>query len=370
VTRTMRVVVAGGGLVGLTAGIALRQVGFDTLVCEQNPEIDAIGASIGLWDNALTVFDKLGVGAAIRAAGWPSVIQHRNPAGQFIDEHSSKLASIEATMIRRWKLTELLAEELGPDHLRTSAQVTGYQERDHGVVVEFADGTTEHADLLVGADGVYSRVRERLSPGEVAQEYLNHRVWRGLVPASAVPEITSEFMVVGRERTRSTVVLSGEGTVFWVLAQFNSPPLRGSSKEEALARVPHLHDGGWPFYLREAIEATPEDRVVRNRIMSVPRQSRWVSSHVALAGDAAHALSPHIGSGASLGVEDAAVLADFLSNNDIPTALRAYEADRVQRYIEIYRWTDRIAEAAGEPETYVKEFCSYHRWMTAGRSTG
>ncbi|WP_329066880.1 FAD-dependent oxidoreductase [Amycolatopsis sp. NBC_01480] len=359
-----RAVVAGGGVVGLTTGFALRQAGFDVLVCEQEPEVRGIGAALGLWANALEVFDRLGVGAAIRAAGHPSAIRYQDPTGQVLDEYYADLAGVNYLMVTRQRLNELLAEAVGPDHLRTSARVVGYEDRASAVTVRFEDGSTTEADLLIGADGVYSKVREQLSPGSAAQEYPGHLAWRGIVPESAIPEITSERFVVGRERTRGGVVRSGGGLAFWVLAQLGAQSSAASGKQEALALVPYLHEGDWTFPLREAIEATPEDKVVRNRVMAVPLQTRWVDGHVALAGDAAHALSPHITSGASLGIEDAAVLADHLGRSgDVPAALKAYEADRLPRYAEAYRRVDEVAEASVEPREFAKEFFGFIRWM-------
>ncbi|WP_326565869.1 FAD-dependent monooxygenase [Amycolatopsis rhabdoformis] len=358
-----RAVVAGGGVVGLTTGLALRRAGFETLVCEQESEIRGVGAALGLWANALAVFDRLGVGGEIRAAGAPSAIRYQDPAGEVMDEYYGDLADVDYLMITRQRLNELLAAALTPDELRTGARVTGYRDHDAGVTVEFSDGSTEEADLLVGADGVHSRIREQLSPGSAAQDYPGHLAWRGIVAESAIPAITSERFVIGRERTRGGVVRSGGGTAFWVIAQLGSPPPEGSPKEQALARVAHLYDGGWSFPLREAIEATPDERVVSNRVLALPRQSRWVSAHVALAGDSAHAVSPHITSGASLGVEDALVLAEHLTDADVPAALQAYEADRLPRYAEVYRWVDEVAAAADEPHLYAKEFFDFVRWM-------
>ncbi|HEY3711703.1 MAG TPA: FAD-dependent monooxygenase [Amycolatopsis sp.] len=359
-----RAVVAGGGIVGLTTGLALRQAGFDVLVCEQEPEVGGVGASLGLWENALAVFDRLGVGSGIRAAGHPSAVRYQDPTGQILDEYYADLTDVEYLMITRRRLNQLLAEAVGQDHVRTSARVTGYEDRADAVTVRFEDGSTTETDLLVGADGVYSKVREQLSPGSAAQEYPGHLAWRGIVPESAIPEIANERFVVGRERTRGGVLRSGGGMAFWVLAQLGAQSSSASGKEEALALVPHLHEGDWAFQLREAIEATPEDKVVRNRVMAVPLQNRWVDGSVALAGDAAHALSPHITSGASLGIEDAVVLADHLGqSSDVPAALKAYEAERLPRYAEVYRRVDEVAEASVEPHEFAKEFFGFIRWM-------
>jgi 2-polyprenyl-6-methoxyphenol hydroxylase-like FAD-dependent oxidoreductase len=92
--------------------------------------------------------------------------------------------------------------------------------------------------------------------------------------------------------------------VFWLLSQFGAPAPAALVKEECLTRSAWLTDGTWDCKLTELIDATPEQDILRNQIMVVPPLNRWVSQRVALIGDSAHAMSPHITAGASLGVED------------------------------------------------------------------
>ncbi|MGY2062269.1 FAD-dependent oxidoreductase, partial [Nocardia gipuzkoensis] len=114
--------------------------------------------------------------------------------------------------------------------------------------------------------------------------------------------------------------------------------------------------------LREAVLATPEDSVLHTRVAVVPTISRWAGDRVVLAGDAAHAMSPHIGSGASLGIEDARVLGDCLDRADITPALAEYQHDRIARYRQARRYADTMA-AAPTPSAYVERFSEYLNWL-------
>jgi 2-polyprenyl-6-methoxyphenol hydroxylase-like FAD-dependent oxidoreductase len=97
--------------------------------------------------------------------------------------------------------------------------------------------------------------------------------------------------------------------------------------------------------------------------MVVPPVSRWVSDRVVLVGDAAHAMSPHVTAGASLGVQDAALLARCLHDSpDIPAALRSYEADRLLRYDEVARRADAVENAA-TPEEFAEQYAAFSHWM-------
>jgi 2-polyprenyl-6-methoxyphenol hydroxylase-like FAD-dependent oxidoreductase len=128
----------------------------------------------------------------------------------------------------------------------------------------------------------------------------------------------------------------------------------------------HLDGDGWNRTLHDLIEVTPSDRVLHSQIMVVPPLTRWVSARVALAGDAAHAMSPHITAGASLGVEDALLLARCLASHDgVETALGAYEADRVRHY-ERARALSQEVEVAPTPADFARHYAAFSHWMIGG----
>lgn len=360
-----RVLIAGGGIIGLTTGLALQRRGHDVLVCERAPLIRGAGAGLGLWPGAMRVFEELGVAGVIRAAGSPALIRYHDPTGAVLaPEAFDQLADGGFVMVQRAALNRQLADALGTEHIRVDAEVAGYTEEQDGVAVHFGDGRTERADVLVGADGAFSRVRAQLLPGSAARTQPGHAVWRAMISGrefAALPET----IVIGRDRSRGGVMPAGDGVVFWVVAQFGVDGVGPSRKAEALARVKLLHEGDWEFPLQEMIESTPEEAILHEPISVVPALPRWASRRVVLAGDAAHAMSPHITSGASLGVEDAALLASCLADGgEIAPALARYEEDRIARYRQAVGYADALAETA-DPGDYAALFADFVRWLLA-----
>jgi 2-polyprenyl-6-methoxyphenol hydroxylase-like FAD-dependent oxidoreductase len=362
----MRVIVAGGGIVGLTAGAALRRAGAEVVVSEQAEEIRAAGASIGLWANALEVFGAVGIREAVEALGtgvstWffdADGTPHR-AAGSAESDHAFLL-------VPRPELNRTLAEAVGRDNLRLGGRVVGYAEDAGGVTVRFADGSEDRADLLIGADGVYSKVRAQLLPGSAAREHAGHHAWRGVLPTRDEPAGGS-VLTVGRDRARGGFTRTHGGMTMWMVNQFDCAPLTGTGKEQALERVAPISEGGWNGALAGLIEATPDEAILHNQIMFVPELPRWTSDRVVLIGDAAHGLSPHIAAGGTLGVEDVGVLTRNLDGRlGISEALKAYEADRTARYA-VVREHSRAVEGSADAREYAETYVAFSHWMLTER---
>ncbi|WP_405551692.1 FAD-dependent oxidoreductase [Streptomyces sp. NBC_01171] len=359
----MRVIVAGGGIVGLTTAIALHKAGIDAVVYEQAPEIRAAGAGLGIWANAMAVFDELGIGEQLRSIAKPTEMYFRDPAGKFIDPPGYSKDDHRYLLVQRPELSALLARAVGKDNIRPGSRLVGYAESDAGVTVRFEDGRAADADLLVGADGAYSVVRSQLVPGSDAIAHEGHHAWRSVVTPPEGVTVDGSVIVLGERRTRGGFVRTVDGTVYWLINQFGSPTLTGSPKEQALGRAEFLDRTGWNPALPALIESTPDDKILYNQIMLVPPLSRWVSDRVALVGDAAHALSPHITAGASLGVEDALTLARLLvSAKGVPSALAAYERDRLPRYAKVNELSKRVEDSA-TPEEFATNYVAFSHWM-------
>jgi 2-polyprenyl-6-methoxyphenol hydroxylase-like FAD-dependent oxidoreductase len=358
-----RVIIAGAGIVGLSTALSVRRAGFDVVVRERSPRIRETGAVLGVWPHTIRELERLGLGARL------AEITAERSSVRYRDFSGGELATTEmppARTVYRPRLSALLASAVGADDLRTGKELVDYVEDRDGVTVYYANGDHERADLLVGADGLNSRVRAILAPGTESRHQGGHHVWRAVLPFDG--ELGDSCPVLGRDRTRGTLVRLAEGSCCWVIAQFGTTTSATmNSKEEALSRVSNLHDGTWPFALREAILATPEDSVLHSRVAVVPAISRWASDRVVLAGDAAHAMSPHIGSGASLGIEDARVLGDCLGRADIAPALAAYQDNRLDRYRQVRRYADTMA-AAPTPLSYVERFSEYLNWLHNSRT--
>jgi 2-polyprenyl-6-methoxyphenol hydroxylase-like FAD-dependent oxidoreductase len=181
VTRT---IIAGGGIVGLTAGRALLRAGMEVIVAEKADAIRAAGATLGLWGNALSVFDDLDVD--VRSVGREAEMYFHGTSGQQLKTPEFGAEDHRYLLAHRANLNSLLAESVGYDNIRLEAAVAGFEEDQDSVTVRFSDGSTEDADLLIGADGLYSKVRAQLFPGTEAQEQAGHRAWRAIVRAEHI----------------------------------------------------------------------------------------------------------------------------------------------------------------------------------------
>ncbi|HEV2743355.1 MAG TPA: FAD-dependent monooxygenase, partial [Rubrobacter sp.] len=162
-----KVAVAGAGIGGLSAAIALRRAGFEVVVLERTPELGAVGAGLLLAANAQKALGRLGLAQEVAGLGTPaSVVEIRswnggaltnNPAGEL----EKKLGS-PTVAVHRADLQALLVREAGEGTLRLGAEVEGFRQDEGGVTAYFAGGGEERADLLVGADGLRSRGRASL----------------------------------------------------------------------------------------------------------------------------------------------------------------------------------------------------------------
>lgn len=358
----MRVVVIGGGIVGLTSGLALRRAGIDAVIYEQAPEIRAAGAGLGLWANALAVFDDLGVGEQVRAIGKPSEMYFHDAAGRLLETPEFGVEDHRFLLVHRAKLNDLLADAVGRENIRLGTGLAGYEEHPDHVTVRLTDGGEEDADVLVGADGAHSAVREQLVPGTPARVHAGHHAWRAVIPNPGLT-LSDDRLILGTHGCRGGYVRTHDGGVYWLVNQFHSPAPTGTLKQQALERAAHLEEDRTTGILAELIAATPEDRILHNKIMLVPPLPHWVSARVVLAGDAAHAMSPHITAGATLGIEDAALLGRLLTaTGDVPAALAAYEADRIPRYAHAAELSAAV-EHAPTPREFARHYAAFSHWM-------
>jgi 2-polyprenyl-6-methoxyphenol hydroxylase-like FAD-dependent oxidoreductase len=358
----LRVVIAGGGLVGMTAGIAFKRLGAQVSVIEQAAEIRAAGASINLWKNALDLFDDLGIGTQIRTTGASLEAWFYDAAGQPYRAPGYDPEDYAFTLFSRPVLNHILADAVGKENILLNSRMVRFDEDDDKVNIILADGNTLEADLLIGADGVYSTVRRQLLPAYPAQEHEGHHVWRAVIAPGNEPT-QSTILTVGHERTRGGFAKTSGDQVFWMINQFNSARPTGTKKEEALRRAQNMNDGGWGNPLIRLIESTQEENILFNQIMYVPELPFWVSNRVALVGDAAHGLSPHIAAGGALGIEDILVLTNaIIAEPHLPTALKQYEARRMPYFDTVRRFSNHVEQSKNSRD-YAGRYAAFTHWM-------
>lgn len=348
----MRVLIVGAGIGGLSAAIALQRRGIEAVLFERTTELKEIGAGIAIAANAMKALDSLGLADAVRQIGTePQFYEIRSWRGEVlsrvsVSEQREKLGATSVAAHRadlQAALVQGLAEAGGKVHLGT--ECVGFEQTEGYVWASFASGREERGDLLVGADGLNSTVRERLL-GDGPPRYAGYSAWRAVVTPQRelVPHGAVESWGRG---TRFLFAPIGRARVYWAAAK-NAPQgadrrPAGSWKDSLLGTFP-----GWHEPIEELIEVTDERAILHTDIYDrEPLGERWGEGRISLLGDAAHPMTPDLGQGACQAIEDAVVLAKCLSEESEPgSALRRYEAHRTRRVAVIVQRSRRLGRVA------------------------
>lgn len=326
------ILIAGGGIGGLTLGIALRKAGFSVRVFERAATLRPVGAGITMQTNAMLAFRTIGLDAAVAAAGHAmqrgAILDHRGrPLGTLLVSEMAEELGAPMVAIHRSRLQEVLQAALGPESLVTGVKVVGFREEPEGIRVQLSDGSEARGELLVGADGLRSTVRAQLlNDGE--PRYAGYTSWRGVCEVAGLADPSSTSESWGPGLRFGIVPISPERTYWFATANV---PASGIDAPDAHAELLSRFSG-WHAPIRALIENTPAPSIVRTDIHDRPPVPHWARGRVVLLGDAAHPMTPNMGQGGGQAVEDAVVLARCLATEAaLPAALARYEALRVPR---------------------------------------
>ncbi len=329
--------VIGGGIGGLAAAIALRQVGIEARVFERGHELERAqyGSGLFLWSNAIAALGRLGLAERVVAAGAPIYWFKEWTAGGDllavwpVGEMAREIG-VPSVCIARSDLHPLMADALDDGVLTLDATCTGFAQDATGVTARFAGGREERGDLLIGADGIRSVVRgELLGPHQ--PRYAGYTAWRAIVPFAHARAAGDTFHETWGRGTRFIHYPVGRGRHY--LSGFLALPEHAA--EPAGGRRAMLLEcfRDWPEPIVALIEAARDDDLHRTAIATHRPFRRWGEGRVTVLGDAAHPMTPNLGQGACQAIEDAVVLAACLadaraSGDEISSALRTYEARR------------------------------------------
>ncbi|WP_425245102.1 FAD-dependent monooxygenase [Streptomyces sp. NEAU-NA10] len=320
-------VVVGGGIGGLAAALGLRLVGWEVTVLERAPAFAEVGAGISLHANGVRALEALGVGEAIRAAARPlHTGGNRTPDGRWLARMDG--AALERRLgtpvvgILRADLHRVLREALPAEAVKTGVEVTDV-------------GDAGDADLIVVADGVHSRLRAELFPGHPGPVHSGSTVLRAITE-HPFPGLCSDLELTWGPGAEFGHIVFADGRAEWHAVLTSPPGVRHPDPLAAMRRRFH----GWHDTVPALLDATRPEDVLHHDIheLVTPLPSFTVGDRIAVLGDAAHAMTPNLGQGASQALEDAAVLAACLAvEPTIPSALRRYDAERRPRTRSVAR---------------------------------
>lgn len=329
-----RVLIAGGGIGGLTLAAALQKIGMPFTLFERAPELNDVGAGIQLAPNAVKSLREAGLGQAVMDQGSPTESFEfwtergkrlsSTPVGDFGRKHGAPLVFISRPVLLR-----LFSAQVPEQAIVLASGAESFTQDADGVTLRLAGGREERGALLVGADGLRSTIRGTLL-GEAPLRYGGYQDWRAAVEhmSDALPAATFRLFL-GRG-IRAGMGHAGAGVMFWY-STANAPA--GTKKADHGGKAGLLSRlRGWPAPVEELIEATPEEAIDLADNYELKPLPRWTEGRVALMGDAAHGITTNIGRGGSESIEDAVTLAHFLgriedlgSAQQIETALGEFE---------------------------------------------
>ena len=338
--RKLRVGVIGGGIGGVALTGALAQRGIEVRVFERAPAFGEVGAGIQMTPNAAKVLRALGLADHLRRMGFlPQAIVGRNwrtARENFrtpLITECPKLYGADFYHIHRADLHAMLVSLVPESAATLSASCASVRNEGNTAVATFEDGSQFEADVIVGADGIHSVVRNQLF-GKEAPRFTGHMCYRAVVPFEHVrPDFVSpdaSFWMGPKGHVVTYYVRSGAAvnivavneTADWVEESWNAP----SSRAELLKAFE-----GWHENLIKLFERT--DSVFKWGLFDRDPMKTWSSGRITLLGDAAHPMLPFLSQGAAMAIEDGYVLAKSLDahGQDIQSALRDYEAERLPR---------------------------------------
>ncbi len=355
----VRVAVVGAGLGGLTVAAYLQRENFAVSLYEQTDSFERIGAGIILGANAVAPLARLGLLPGLIAAGIrPDAFVSRTwDTGEttfelVLDAATEARFGGPLLNIHRADLHAVLQTALRPGSIVFGHRLAGLEETSQAIRLRFDNGATAEADIVIGADGIWSRVREVLLGAEPPR-FTGRVAQRAIFPANRIAgprirdctkwwgtdrHILAYFMTNRRDEV---YLMASVPAVSWESEQTSLP----CDRDQFIAAFTHFHAD-----LRRAVEAALDVTVWP--IFDRERNDLWSDPPIVLLGDACHPVRPYMAAGGSMAIEDATILARCLvAYGDPSVAVRRYQAMRIPRVAEVQRISIENSWMHGPTET-------------------
>ena len=338
----MKVVIAGGGIGGMSTALALLRAGHEVEVYEQARELKEVGAGIQISPNGSRALDHLGVFEELEKT---SVTVSKKEFRLWNSGKSWPLFDLGQQAVEKYgypyltvyrpdllKAFEDGVRTLSPDAIRLTARVVGVEQDEKSASIVLADGTRATGDIVMGADGWRSVIRTQLW-GEHSPEFSGMVAWRGLIPWEKLPEHMQQWVGstwIGPGGHAVSYPLHGGEIMNFVATMENRTWSAEGGSEPGTAEECHADFAGWHEDVQTMIDLSPS--LSKWALVRWDPIKQWTVGRVSLLGDAAHATLPFLAQGAVHSIEDGVVLARALTKYDDPAeALQRYEAARIER---------------------------------------
>lgn len=362
----MKVVIAGGGIGGMSAALALLRAGHQVEVHEQATALTEVGAGIQISPNGSRALDHLGVFAELEKT---SVTVDRKEFRMWSSGKTWPLFDLGDGAVEKYgypyltvyrpdllKALEDGVRALDPEAIRLSARVVGVEQDESSASLLLADGTRATGDVVIGADGWRSVVRTALW-GEHSPEFSGMVAWRGLIPWDDLPEHMQQWVGstwIGPGGHAVSYPLHGGKIMNFVATMEDRTWTAQGGSEPGTAEECHSDFAGWHEDVHTLISLAPS--LSKWALVRWDPIDRWTDGRITLMGDAAHATLPFLAQGAVHSIEDGVVLARALTEFDDPVeALKHYEEARIERTTKMVRGATANTGRFHSPELATEE---------------
>ncbi|ABG39387.1 monooxygenase, FAD-binding protein [Paraglaciecola sp. T6c] len=344
-----KVLIIGGGFSGMSAAIELRKYGIEIDLVEIDPNWRADGAGISIGGATLRAFKTLGIlEEFLKVGSAHSGLDIHAPHGLHLAHIPTPVMGDpdvpNSGAIMRPALAKILAEKTRQSgaNVRLGCTFTEMSQTESGVDVTFTDGTSNRYDLVIGADGMFSKVRSTYFPEAEEPKYVGQGIWRAVLPR--LPEVKNTMMWVGPHLKVGVNPMSKDEMYLFLTEDKKErqhvEPADFLEKLKALMAT-------FPAPIIQQLKAMlNEDSLIDFRAIGkllVP--APWYKNRIVLIGDTVHATTPHLASGACIGIESAIVLAEELSKDvSLEKALAAFQERRWERCRMVVENSARLAQ--------------------------
>lgn len=344
-----KVLVIGGGFSGMSAAIEMSKRGIDVDLAEIDKNWRTDGAGISVGGATIRAFRQIGILDEFKELGATHAgVDVHTPDGTLIAKIPAPPvigndAPCEGAIMRP-VLAKILAEKTRASGTNVKLGVSFDTIDDKGDFVEvtFTDGAVERYDLVIGADGLFSSVREKYFPEAAKPAYMGQGVWRAVLPR--MPEIPNLFMWVGHHIKVGVNPMSQDQMYMFITENRENNDF--IEPDTFIAHFTALLEEFPASEVQKMKESLNENSMIHYRpLEGLIEKGPWHKGRIALIGDTVHATTPHLASGACIGIEDAIVLAEELANHStVEEALAAFKERRFERCRMVVENSYRLAQ--------------------------
>lgn len=332
----MSIDIIGAGIGGLTTAIALEKKGIKTRIFEQAEQIKEVGAGIILANNAMQVYERMGLRQIIEENGNP--ISRMNitkpnlkPLSKIDLSYFEQKHNTKNIAIHRGKLQQILIDELKSTKIHLDYKLSSIIESENGYDLCFENGKQIQSSTVLGADGLNSVVRQELFPNNSIRN-ANQICWRGVTEYELPTKYRNELNEAWGKTERFGFVQISENKVYWyALKSFKK------NKNEFSINNLHKYFSGYNSVIKDIIGSTIKRQINTAEISDLKPTNIWHKKNVCLIGDSAHATTPNMGQGACQAIEDAFVLSECLNKYDIGQAFTEYQKLRLPKAHQVVK---------------------------------